>query len=456
MNRYSCNRTVRARLRSGLNSSGQLFCGLLGLALFFCSSQAEAQNLIGNPGFEVNPPPAFGNNIGYPIAPWTLGAGNSSNVVKVDGGSTFNYGTSGPRLDADPATGVGVRQHYLDIASGSNDFYQSFTVPACGGTQPGVTRQASFSGWFSTRDNLSAATASISIRQGVGTAGTLLATASASLPAPVPPATSGTAPWVQVSGVVNIPAGTTVSYVVAMDNNANFDQAALSFSTNQCVPAQLTLRKAWSNASTGDDATLTVSRAGTVIDTLASDAGAANETDTDGTPVTVYGGETLVLAETLAGSNAGLYNGVLACTGDGVLSGNTLTVGSSGTAVVCTYTNTRRISGLQITKTNTPGVNGNVDQASDTVTRNAPATTTYSIVVANTGPDAADGARLRDAASTGLTCASATCAVTTGTATCPTETGGPLAAAMQLPSGVVIPALAANSSITVTLVCTAQ
>lgn len=456
MNQYSCNRTIRARLRSRLKTSGQLFCGLLGLALFFCSSQADAQNLIGNPGFEVNPPPAFGNNIGYPIAPWTLGAGNSSNVVKVDGGATFNYGNSGPRLDADPATGVGVRQHYLDIASGSNDFYQSFIVPACGGTQPGVVRQATFSGWFSTRDNLSAATASVSIRQGVGTAGALLATASASLPAPVSPVTSGTAPWVQVSGVVNIPAGTTVSYVVAMDNNANFDQAALSFSSNQCVPAQLTLVKTWSNASTGDDATLTISRAGTVIDTLVSDAGAANETDTDSTPITVYGGETLVLAETLAGSNAGLYNGVLTCTGDGVLSGNTLTVGSTGTAVVCRYTNTRRVAGLTITKTNTPGVNGDIDQASDTVTRNDPATTTYSIVATNTGPDAADGARLRDIASTGLTCTTATCAVTTGAATCPAETGAPLAAALQLPTGVAIPALPANSSITVTLTCTAQ
>ena len=454
MNPHSDSRSVQTRAGRRLKSSTQLCGGLLGLALLFGSSQAHAQNLIGNPGFEANPPPAFGNNIGYSIAPWTLGPGNSSNVVKVDGGSTFNYGNGGPRLDADPATGVGVQQHYLDIASGSNDFYQSFTVPACGGTQPGVTRQANFSGWFSTRDNLSAATATVSIRQGVGTAGTVLATASASLPAPVPPATSGTASWVQVSGVVNIPAGATVSYVVSMDNNANFDQAALSFSSNQCVPAQLTLVKTWSNASVGDDATMTLSRAGTVIDTLVSDAGTANETDTDSTPVTVYGGETLVLAETLAGANAGLYNAALTCTGDGVLSGNTLVVGNTGTAAVCRYTNSRRASGLVITKTNTPGANGDIDQASDTVTRGS--TTNYSIVAANTGPDAADGARLRDPASTGLTCTTATCAVTTGTATCPAATGAALATALQSATGVAIPALSANSSITVTLTCTVQ
>lgn len=452
MNRHSFRRPTPTRF--GGATKARVFRALLGLALALCAAQASAQNLIGNPGFEQNAPGAFGNNIGHPITPWILGTGNTSNVVKVDGGATYNYGNGGPSLDADPATGVGVQQHYLDIAAGANDFYQSFTVPECGGALPGVTRQANFSGWFSTRDNLSASTASISIRQGVGTGGTLLATANANLPAPVPPATSGTSGWVQVSGVVDIPAGATISYVVAMDNNANFDQAALSFSGNQCVPAQLTLVKAWSNAAVGDDATLTISRAGTVIDTLVSDAGTANETDTDSTPVTVYGGETLILTEALAGANAGAYNSTLACTGGAVLSGNTLTVGSGGAAVVCTYTNSRRIAGLLLTKTNTPGVNGNIDQAGDTVTRGVP--TTYTIVATNAGPDAADGARLLDPASAALLCTTATCSVTSGTASCPTETGPALVAALQSTTGVAIPALAANSSITVLVTCTAQ
>jgi len=448
------NAVVIPARRDWAASAGGLWSCLLCLALLLCSLNANAQNLIANPGFESNPPPYFGNNIFYPITPWTLGTGNASNVVKVDGGVTYNYGTSGPSLDADPATGAGVQQHYLDIASGSNDFYQSFTVPVCGGAVPGETRQATFSGWFSTRDNQSAATATVSIWQGVGTAGALLATTSASLPAPVPPLTSGTAPWVQVSNTVNVLAGTTISYVVAMDNNANFDQAFLGFSTNQCVPAQLTLVKAWSGAAVGDDAMVIVSRAGTVIDTLVSDAGTANEVDTDSSPVTVYGGESLVLAETLAGSNAGQYNGVLTCTGGGVLSGNTLAVDSSGTAIVCRYTNTRRSANLQITKTNTPGINGNVDQASDTVTRGM--STTYSIAVANTGPDAANAAAVRDPAAAGLACATATCAVTAGTATCPTATGAALVTALQSAGGVAIPVLSANSSVTLTLTCTVQ
>lgn len=434
-------------------SAGGLWSCLLCLALLLCSLNANAQNLIANPGFESNPPPSFGNNIGYPITPWILGAGDDSNVVKVDGGVAYNYGNGGPRLDADPATGAGVQQHYLDIV-GANDFYQSFTVPVCGGTIPDDPRQVTFSGWFSTRDNLSSATASVSIRQGVGTAGALLATTSASLPAPVSPLTSSTAPWVEVSNTVNVPAGATISYVVAMDNNANFDEAFLGFSTSQCVPAQLTLVKAWSGAAVGDDATVIVSRAGTVIDTLVSDAGTANEVDTDSSPVTVYGGESLVLAETLAMSNAGQYNGVLTCTGGGVLSGNTLAVDSSGTAIVCRYTNTRMSANLRITKTNTPGINGNVDQASDTVLRGM--STTYSIAVANTGPDAANAAAVRDPAAAGLACATATCAVTAGTATCPAATGAALVTELQSAGGVEIPVLSANSSVTLTLTCTVQ
>jgi len=441
------HRVLRAGNGHRPGSIAWLSSALICLGLLVVSLQASAQNLISNSGFENNPPSGFGNHINYSIAPWTLGTGSQSNVVKVDGGVNFNYGSSGPALDADPATGVGVVQHYLDIASGANDFYQSFVVPICGGSNPGETRQASFSGAFSTRDNLSAATATISIRQGVGGTGSLLATMSASLPAPVPPATSGTAPWVPVSGTVNVVVGTTISYVVAMDNNANFDQGFLSFSGSQCVPAQLTLQKTWSNAAVGDDATITVARSGTVIDTLLSDAGAAGETDVDATPVTVYGGEALTLSETPAGSNTGRYNGALTCSGGGTLSGNTLTVGTSGAAIVCKYTNTREASNLRITKTNTPAVNADIDQASDTVT--AGTTTSYSIVVANAGPDNANGAVLRDPAAAGLSCTTLSCGSATNGAVCPTAT----VAQLQSAAGITIATLPADSSLTFVLGC---
>ncbi len=407
---------------------------------------AAAQNFIVNPGFENNPPTGFGNNIGYSILPWTLGAGQTSNVVKVDGGVNFNYGNGGPALDADVSTGVGVQQHYLDIANGANAFYQSFVVPTCGGSA-GQLREVSFSGWFSTRDNLSGS-GRIFIRQGAGLTGTILATASAALPAPTPPITSSTAPWVFVSGTLNVNAGNTISYVVDMDNNLNFDEASLSFSAVGCATSLLTLQKAWSGAAVNDTATVTVARAGTVIDSLIAIANTQTEVDSDTTPVTVFEGETLTLAEVLGAGNAGIYVSTLSCTGGGTLVGNTLTVSNSGAAITCVYTNLRSPADVSITKTNTPGVNGDVDQGSDTLVQGS--AVSYTITVSNAGPNAANGAILRDPAPTNLNCTTVSCGSAVGAAVCPAVS----IAGLQSAGGVVIPTLPASSALTFTVNCT--
>ena len=107
---------------------------------------------------------------------------------------------------------------------------------------------------------------------------------------------------------------------------------------------------------------------------------------------------------------------------------------------------------LRITKTNTPGVNGEVDQAADTVASGA--TTVYTITVTNDGPKPANNALVVDPAPTGLTCATATCNATGGAA-CPVATGAALVAALQ-GAGAAIPTLPNGGSITVTLTCTVQ
>jgi len=406
-------------------------CAVLALA----PHAAAAQNLIANPGFENSPPPNLGNNIGHPILPWTLGPGQNSNVVKVDGPGGFNYGSSGPESDADPATGAGVPQHYLDIAAGGNSFYQAFVVPTCG-SAPGQTLGATYSGWFSTRDNL-AGSGSVTIRAGTGAGGAILATVSVNLPA----GNSQTTPWMQASGSVNVQAGATVSYVVAMDNNLNFDQAFLSFTAAPCATAPLTIRKTWSNATVNDRAVLTATRNGAAVDTLTSIAQTANETDADPTPVTVFEGETIVLTETLPGTNAGTYTASLGCTGGGTLVGNTLTVNDSGAPVVCTYTNVGPSSAdLSITKTN---------NVSSVMTGD---TTTYVVTATNNGSDAVTGAVVTDTPSAGLTCPPANPVTCTGAA-CP---GSALTVA-DLTSGVALGTLAAappNNSATFSFVCT--
>ena len=118
-------------------------------------------------GFEGTVQPSIGNNLGVSIAPWVLTNGGT-NIVRVDGGTGYN--NSGPRLDADPATTAGTDQHYFDI-NGTGDLYQSFTLTA--------TSTIVFSGFFSPRDGNSG-TASIAIRDGVGSTGTIFSTSAVS------------------------------------------------------------------------------------------------------------------------------------------------------------------------------------------------------------------------------------------------------------------------------------
>ncbi len=205
--------------------------------------------------------------------------------------------------------------------------------------------------------------------------------------------------------------------------------------TNQKV-ATLTLRKQWSGAVVGDDATVTVSRGATVLDTLVSDAGSANELDTDLTPVTVNAGDVLTLAEVLAVANTGLYNSAIACIGTSGLSGATLTVGNTDSAIVCTYTNARQQADLSITKSN-----GGTQVVSGT-------TTTYTIVARNGGPNAANNAVVKDVPGAGLSGCVATCTSTAGGAVCPATPADVFAA-----GGTAIPVFPANSSVTFTVAC---
>lgn len=159
-----------------------------------------------------------------------------------------------------------------------------------------------------------------------------------------------------------------------------------------------------------------------------------------------------------SGANLANYTTTYACTN--ALAGGQTPSGSgttfnvtavTGDDLTCTFTNTRNNQAdLRLTKTNTPGVNGEVDQAGDTVVSGT--TTVYTIVVNNLGPDAANGALLQDPAPTGAVCSTATCTAAGGAA-CPAATGAALVTAMQ-GAGVAIPTLPNGGSVTVTMTCT--
>ena len=97
----------------------------------------------------------------------------------------------------------------------------------------------------------------------------------------------------------------------------------------------------------------------------------------------------------------------------------------------------------------------------ETTTVAGQAQTTYTLVLSNAGPAAANGAVLRDPAATGLDCLAppvtgqATCEGTGG-ALCPggTAAGSISVAALQAAPGVVIPTLPAGGVVRVSLTCT--
>jgi uncharacterized repeat protein (TIGR01451 family) len=170
-------------------------------------------------------------------------------------------------------------------------------------------------------------------------------------------------------------------------------------------------------------------------------------------------GATYTFSETAAaGANLANYQTTYACTN--TLSGGQAPSGSgttfaltavAGDNLTCTFSNARNNQAdLRITKTNTPGLNGEVDQVIDSVVSGT--TTTYTLTVTNLGPDGANGAVLADPPPTNLTCTTASCTAAGG-ATCPPITGAALVAALQ-GAGAPIPTLPANGSIAVTLSCT--
>lgn len=107
-----------------------------------------------------------------------------------------------------------------------------------------------------------------------------------------------------------------------------------------------------------------------------------------------------------------------------------------------------RLVDLAITKTNTPGTNGEVDQANDTVTFGA--TTTYTLTVTNNGPLSVNGALVSDVPGAGLTCPPANPVTITGAG----QPSGSFTIADLTGSGIALGNLLVGESTTLTYSCT--
>jgi uncharacterized repeat protein (TIGR01451 family) len=228
--------------------------------------------------------------------------------------------------------------------------------------------------------------------------------------------------------------------------------------TNNKLPI-LRLQKALPNGrfNAGDQFTLSI--AGTGGPASVTTTGAGNTATGVATLNPGAVGASYTFSEAGAsGANLANYATTYACTnalGGGQTpsgTGTTFNVTAAvGDDLTCTFTNTRNAAAdLRLSKTNTPGQNGEVDQAADTLVSGT--ATTYTITVTNLGPDAANGAVVTDPAPTNLTCTTATCAAAGG-AVCPVPTGAALVTALQ-GAGATVPTLPNGGAVVITLNCT--
>lgn len=253
-------------------------------------------------------------------------------------------------------------------------------------------------------------------------------------------------------GGTEVAAGTTATMTVPASAIDDGNDLTCTFSNSK--QPQLRLRKALplGRFVDGDQFALSIAGPGGPAGATTTGSGTVANEEAQLNPATV--GAAYTLTETgSSGANLASYVTTYACTnaqaGGQAPSGSGTTfnlTAAAGDDLICTFTNTRNpLADLVITKTNTPG-SGASDQPADTLARGA--TTAYTIVVTNNGPDAVTGAVLTDPPGSrqGLTCTSPPSC--TGTA-CPA--GLTLA---QLESGVALGTLANGASVTVALTCT--
>lgn len=259
--------------------------------------------------------------------------------------------------------------------------------------------------------------------------------------------------------------GTGLYNLVAASVPAEDDELTSSACSPTPTPVWVTLDKQLeARAVPGDQFEVRIYAAG--IDQAQARTSGSAEPATVGTGVRVFpAGDLIAFAEVVApnGDFAGgathspdRYAVQIACSNAATGSPTVLPAGSGvdegnrqfwqgfstsgGDDIECTITNRVPEADLAIVKTADPG---EVVSGEEVV---------YTLLVSNGGPDAADGAIVRDPAVDGMTCTAVECGGATGGAVCPAVS----VAALQSSDGVAIMTFPADSSLTISLTCTAD
>ncbi len=225
------------------------------------------------------------------------------------------------------------------------------------------------------------------------------------------------------SAIVGVPIGTTIQYQISVSNSGPSNITALQIVDT--VPTNFST-VSWVCTATGTASCSPANGTGNAINI----AGNINSGP----------GNSLTIVVTAVADTATPIGGVTNTASITLPVGVTDTDLSNNTSSVPTAVG---VTNLSLTKTN------------GTTTVTSGGQTTYTLVVTNNGPTAANGARLYDPVSAGLSCTAAPVCLATGAGTsCP---AGLTMAQLQnavLPTGVAIPGLASGGVITVTVTCT--
>lgn len=403
LNHINISRQYRKPVRRALQVAV-----ILSTAIAMTPAAHAQENIIVNPGFEEGSPNLrLGNNINADIGPWIIN-GDRPNVVRVDGPGGVVYGNnrfeSGPQFDAINAPDD-TDQRYLDIV-GTAELYQSFTVPLCPGGSRDALAGYRISGFFSPRDAQSGV-GSMRLIRGNSLAGNPATVAGSEISVNVPRQNFGKE-WTFFSVDVVLERGQTFSYVIEMDNGLNFDEASVvtipgfdcgTISANPDTVGPV-------SPSNGND----------VINVFDNDSGNGAQPidgDFDATILSpaapINGGlvPTLDPATGLVDVPPGTPPGEYQITYEICLRLDPSVCDSTTVTI-----NVTAFVDLSVTKTNTPGVNGEVDQTDDIVTSGT--TSTYVIMATNNGPDFAFGSVVSDSIVSGLTCDAANAVTISG------------------------------------------
>ena len=270
--------------------------------------------------------------------------------------------------------------------------------------------------------------------------------------------------------VVIVPAGTTASYTITVRNAATAG-AAYGVAVSDVLPVPFGLQTlvsaatvTFSGTGTSGPSPTTPNRSGTTPTAIFGAAGSANNPTTPSFTLFSGGVVTLSFVVNLNTSTLATFQNSATVQ----FTDPTRTTGGAATASAVinpavspggTFASGTPVGGSNYASSastaedvqlRNPTTTLTITKSNGVTTLTAGQTTSYTVTIANLGPNNAPGAVFQDPVATGLSCTTVTCAVTSGSASCP----APLTiSALQSTGLAITPTFNASSTLSFVVTC---